>query len=666
MIVSRSMEPGNIIEYIDQQKIICGIILEAKNQRLRVLTETAREVKLSENRVSHISKKRLPAIASREEMMKALKESVALRKKLSSEINVEELWDVLLDENDWLDAETIAGVCFTESSPDHESAVLRALFDNRFYFKFSGDKFLPYSREHVESVIAQSKEAERIEAYVNDCAAWIRKMQASPQKNVPDEYSSLIRMLRSYYLFENDCRDSQLVKNILNKSGIENNDKIFSLLVSLGIWEEDENIDLQRLDITEEFPSDVMHQAQGVSRTDKAFSTEAARRDLTHLKAVTIDGQATRDFDDALSLEPSGDGYILGIHIIDVAHYISRDTTLDREAMNRASSIYTPDRKIPMLPPLLSENICSLKVDELRPAISVMVRVSRFGEFQDYEIVPSSIRVSRQLSYTEANKLAESDAELQIMHRIAQTFREKRLGAGATQITLPEVNVWIEPSGEITISRIDRDSLSRMLVAELMIMGNWLMARFLKENGLPAIFRTQPEPKQRLYKGESDSIFLNMMQRRQLSRALVLTNPEPHSGLGLDAYVTATSPIRKYSDLATQRQIKSVLGMGSPYSSDEVKGLLMRIDSPVGNVNRIQQTRKKYWILKYLEGKTGTREEALVLDQKRNGCNIILMNYMLDCFLPTSSGSILKPQDTVQVVIQHANARKDLLSVFLG
>lgn len=660
------MEPGNIIEYIDQQKIISGIILESKNQRLRILTETGREAKLSENRVSHISKKRLPALASRDDMMKALKEAVSLRKKLASEINVEELWEVLLDENDWMDSETIAGVCFTESTPDHESAVLRALFENRFYFKFSGDKFLPYTREHVEHVMEQAREAERVESYINDSAEWIRKMLASPVRKVPDGYSDLIGLLRSYYLFESEFRNAQLAKNILARAGIENSDKIFNLLVSLGVWDEDENIDLHRLDLSEEFPSDVMHQAQGVARADKPFASEPSRRDLTHLKALTIDGQATRDFDDALSLEPSGDGYSLGIHIIDVAHYILRETTLDREALSRASSIYTPDRKIPMLPPLLSENICSLKADELRPAISIMVKVSRFGEFQDYEIVPSFIRVSRQLSYTEANKLAESDAELQIMHRIAQTFRDKRLGAGAIQITLPEVNVWIEQTGEITISRVDRDSTSRMLVAELMIMGNWLMARFLKENGLPAIFRTQPEPKQRLYRGESESVFLNIMQRRQLSRALVLTHPEPHSGLGLDAYVTATSPIRKYSDLATQRQIRAALGLGSPYSEDEVKGLLMRIDPPMGNVNRIQQSRKKYWILKYLEGKTGSREDALVLDQKRNGYNVILLNYMLDCFIPTTSGSILKPQDTIQVVIQHANARRDLLSVYPG
>lgn len=664
------MEPGNIIEYIDQQKIICGIILESKNQKLRILTETAREVKLSENRVSHISKKRIPAISSREDMLRAVKDSVVKRKQLASEVNVEELWEVLLDENDWLDAETIAGVCFTESSPDHESAVVRALFENRFYFRFSGDKFLPYSREHVEQSITQAAEAERLEGYIENAAAWMRKVLVSPEKTVPDEYRDLVSMLKKYFLFENESRNTQLVRNILSRSGIDTNDRIFDILVSLGIWDINENIDLLRLEISEDFPEDVIHQANGVSnaasRGGRDFLSDPARKDLTHLKAITIDGQATKDFDDALSLEQSGDGYILGIHIIDVAHYVHPDTTLDREAMHRASSIYTPDRKIPMFPPLLSENICSLKADETRPAISVMVKVSRFGEFQEYEIIPSSIRVARQLSYTEANKLAESDAEIQILHRIAQTFRERRLAAGALQITLPEINVWLEPDGEITISRIDRDSISRMLVAEIMIMGNWLMASFLKKNHLPAIFRSQPEPKQRLYRGESDSIFLNMMQRRQLSRALVLTSPESHSGLGLDAYVTATSPIRKYSDLATQRQIKSVLGFNPPYSEEDVRHLLMRIDPPMGNVNRIQQSRRRFWLLKYLESRMGAKEEALVLDQKRNGFNIILTGYMLDCFMPVSSGTVLKPQDSIQVVIQYANARKDLLSVFQG
>ncbi|MBW2564715.1 MAG: RNB domain-containing ribonuclease [Deltaproteobacteria bacterium] len=381
---------------------------------------------------------------------------------------------------------------------------------------------------------------------------------------------------------------------------------------------------------------------------------------------MTIDGQATIDFDDALSIEDVGNHYRLGIHIVDVGHFIPKGSVIDYEAFERASSIYMPDRKISMLPPHLAENLCSLKAGELRPAISTMIKLTPAADIIDYEIIPSLVKVKHQLSYYDVNLLAEKDKAIVILRDIAAKYRESRLSSGAIHISLPDINVWIDEDDLITVNKINRESPGRMLVAELMIMGNSLSARFLADHKIPAIFRTQPDPRERLYKGEEGTLFQNYMQRRYLSRFILNTEHKRHSGLGLDCYVTATSPIRKYFDLVTQRQLRSVFGMEKPYTHEEIDKIIMSLEQPMSNVSRIQQRRNRYWILKYLEKKVGQKEEAIVLYKRRDRYQILIPEYMIECDLSLPGSIDLKPKDLIRVTLQHVNARKNSFSVFMG
>ena len=262
--------------------------------------------------------------------------------------------------------------------------------------------------------------------------------------------------------------------------------------------------------------------------------------------------------------------------------------------------------------------------------------------------------------------IAENDREIGILYDIAKKFRDFRLGRVAVQITLPEINIWTNEAGELTISRVQRESPGRMLVAEIMIMANWLMASFLAKQDAPAIFRFQPEPRGRLYKGNEGTLFQNWMQRKLLSRYVLGQEPEHHSGLGLEAYVTATSPIRKYYDLATQRQIRAILGLEETYSIKEIEHIIQLLEQPMSCVLKIQNSRHRYWLLKYLETRINQKEEALVLFKRKNSYQVLIKEYMIECELPVSIGIDLKPEDLIQVRIQHVNARKDVLSVYMG
>jgi len=670
VVIVLPMESGSIVEYIDRQKIMCAVVLEVKNQRLRLLTENNREVKLSAGRLLHKDSARLNLSMGRDKMVDALREVASKRKALHSQVDIKDLWEILNTEQVWIDLETMTEFCFPDSpGGDHESAVIRAFFDDRLYFKFNLDRFFPNSARQVELLTAQRLEETRKNRIVELGGSWLKSLVngTSPPVDVSEADSQeILNILKSYYLFEKESKDCALARAMISNSGIEPTSALFPLLVKLNVFDENENIDLLRFEVSVEFDDTTLQSAQQLIVSPRDLFADNVRRDLTSLSLMTIDGQSTLDFDDALSIEKVGANYRLGIHIVDVGHFVGKDDRIDQEALARGSSIYMPDQKISMLPAALAEGLCSLKAGELRPAVSTMVNLSPSKEIIDYEILPSLINVKQQLSYYDVNLVADQNPDVLILREIAEKFRRRRLDGGAVQITVPEVNVWLADDRSISVNKINRESPGRMLVSELMILANWLMAKFLAENGMPAIFRSQPEPRERLYRGDEGTLFQNWMQRRFLSRFVLDHKPGKHSGLGVDAYVTSTSPIRKYFDLINQRQLRAILGLEQPYNSEEIDQLIQMLQVPMSNVGKIQYGRHRFWLLKYLEQHIGRKEEAIVLNKRRNNYQILLTEYMIECDLPLSSGLELKPEDLIQVTIQNVKARKDLLQVAIG
>ncbi len=668
------MEPGRVVEYIDRQKILCAVVVEVKKQRLRLLSENNREVKLSAGRLLHRYTTCLDPSLGRQKMVEALKEIANRRRGLISQVDIKELWDILNTEQEWIDIDTMTEFCFPNNrTDDHVSAVIRAFFQDLFYFKFNPDGLFPNSVEQVDRLLARAEEKARRDKIIQEGADWLKLILTNNfrlTEPLSAEKIEIVDILKSIYLFENESRHFALGKDMLAKAGIKEIGRIFQILVKLGIWDQNENIDLFRFEIRVTFPAEVVESASTLVNT-KTGSTQIIlghdeRKDLTDVPAITIDGQATLDFDDAISLERVQDGYRLGIHIVDVGHFIKKGDKIDQEALSRGSSIYMPDGKIPMLPACLAEDLCSLKAGELRPAISTMVNLDPSYGIIDYEILPSLIKVKQQYTYYDVNQLLDELEDIADFREIGLEFRQTRLDAGALQISLPEINAWIDADGEITVNRINRESPGRLLISELMIMANWLMAKFLKQHGVPAVYRSQPAPKERLFKGNEGSLFQNAMQRRLLSRFILSSEPDHHSGLGLEAYITATSPIRKFFDLVTQRQVRAVFGKETPYSAAEIDNFINMLAQTTGNVARIQQNRMRYWVLRYLEKCIGQKEEAIVLLAFKKNYRILLPQYMIECDLPISSGVDLQPEDLIQVTIQRVRARENLLTVYMG
>jgi len=490
------MEPGTIVEYIDQQKILCAVILDMTDQRVHLLNENSIEVNQKISRLSHASQIRLKMNQGRVKLISSLKETALLRKTLSEQINIRELWEVISPMEEWVDLSTMAGLCFPENQTgDHEAAVIRACFENRIYFKFNQDSFFPYSEQQVERNIAKEKEKERRNFLIDSGGEWLRNILDGSVDQTTEDKRHFIEILKSYYLFGKESPHYSVGRAMLSRSGVENVEKIFKVMVKIGEWDLNQNIDLKRYGVPESFPESVLKAADAITDDFDLKSFEPSRKNLITLPLMTIDGQGTLDFDDALSIEPEGSYYRVGVHISDVCAYVKKGDIIDQEIINRGTSIYMPDMKIPMMPPRLAEDVCSLKAGEVRPAISVFFKVSRFAEVFDFEVVPSIIKVSRQLTYHDVDAMVDSDESVWTLHEIACNFNKKRVSNGAVIISIPETSIRVFDNREISVRKLDRESPGRMLVSEMMIMANWLMARFLAKNNMPAVFRAQPEPK---------------------------------------------------------------------------------------------------------------------------------------------------------------------------
>jgi exoribonuclease-2 len=342
---------------------------------------------------------------------------------------------------------------------------------------------------------------------------------------------------------------------------------------------------------------------------------------------------------------------------------------LDEEALDRATSLYLPDSKIPMLPPLLSEGVCSLRQGENRLALSLLIRFDQDDRLLDSRFTLSRVRVHRQLTYTDANDLIATDGTLGYLFRLGTRLRRQRLVKGALHLPLPELRIWVNSNGIIHISRVDRETPSQVVVSELMILANSLAAAELAARGVPAIYRSQEKPQEVLFDPNSagDDLYLKYRQRRFLSRAELGITPKPHNGLGMEAYTSWTSPIRRYVDLVVQRQLKSMaLGAPPAHDRDGLGEIVARVALPQSRAQLMKRQWTRYWVLKYLERERIKALDALVLDQGVRNYYLLLPDYLLEANMPLAEGRRLKPGDHFRVEIVKVDPREAVLKLTMA
>jgi exoribonuclease-2 len=284
------------------------------------------------------------------------------------------------------------------------------------------------------------------------------------------------------------------------------------------------------------------------------------------------------------------------------------------------------------------------------------VRFDEHGNRLGYRISLSAINVQKRLSYDEADLALEAgDESLQILHGVARQLRDARAARGAITFRRPELKVRVAGS-EIEIKKIDPNSPSRFIVSEMMILANGLSADFASVNALPVIYRTQ-EPREALAVEETPTVEALAFERlrKTFKRSRLSLTPGLHSGLGLTAYTQASSPIRRYADLVTQRQFTAMLtGQPIPHGREELLQILVSAEAAEQEIRAIEDRSTNYWLLEYLSRYMRERPlPAVALDAKGT---VELEDFFLRAKVSTAGK--LEPGQTVNVRIESIDPAK--------
>lgn len=661
--------PGQVLEFIETGRVVSGVCLEQKKNRIKALTETQREVQIAEARVLYLGDTRLGMGHPREVLAAALREISARREELSRQVDVKGLWEVLQGEGEEFSAREMAELAFGQlADHDHVSALIRAMLADRVYFRFRPEGFRPNPPETVEKILLQREREERRERFLEQGSRWIRSLWEGQPVEPPTFREEILELLKEHAIFGTSAPRLEKAQELLRRAGMNHPLASFNTLVRLGVWNRDENLLAHRFGIKRAFPPQVEQEAK-VACSRLGLRDEAWREDLKDLHVFTVDSPRTRDVDDALSMEFLPNGRVcIGIHITDVASRVPADSLLDKEAFRRGTSIYLPEERIPMFPPAISEEFCSLRQGERRPAVSLFLEVTREGEILGHRFVLSWVRVARRLSYEEVDLEVENgDQTMGCLYRVALGFRNQRVEMGALLLPLPEVTVRVENSGEIILERRDRESPAQILVSEMMIKANWIAAVHMKEAGVACLYRVQPEPRERILEsGGQGDLLRNYKQRKLLSRAVTQLEPGFHSGLGLCPYTTVTSPIRRYTDLVVQRQLVSILRGDPPaISLQDLETILPQCEEASGQAAQMEQARQRYWMLRYLESKKGEQTRGLVLGLYNKRLQVLLTDYMMEVSVPAKAMGWFHEGREVQVRILRARPLEDEIKVEL-
>ncbi len=652
---------GKIVEFIENERFVCALCIGKKTGKIRVLTADNREQNLSPNRIILVSKKTVNLSRPREELLSFLKKEEEERERLKKEVNVKELWELLKDEEENFSNEELAQLVFGEKSNDvHVSALVRALFEDRVYFKFKNKTFIPNPEDKVQQIIRQREEERIKKQKIEKGSRWLRDIIEGRETEKPDFAEGIIEGLEKIYIFGREADDYEFTHQLLVKAGISDPEQIRRILVKVGRWEEDENIDLIRYKIPVDFSSKVAEEVTKIKA--KAFEKEG-REDLTDLDTFTIDGEETKDFDDALSIEFENGKILLGIHISDVSSWIKPETNIDLEARKRGISCYLPRRQIPMLPADLSHDFLSLKKGEKRLALSLILEMDPDGNILNHRFVPSIIEVKEQLTYDTVDKRLGKDKRFDELYRIASYLKKERIKKGALDISLPEVKIRFEGNIPVSFELIPQDTPAHVIVSEFMILYNWLIAKLSLKKGIPILFRTQEKPSEIIQKKEGmERIFYVLQQKRKIGPMSITTIPGPHSALGLDIYTHATSPLRRYLDLIVQRQVISFLKEGKYiYEPEELEKIRMEVVSSVKDVQIVTRNRFRYWTIKYLSMHIGESFDAIILDELKNKYRIVLCDFLILAEMKKKERILFYPGQRIKVRVKKADPWRDIL-----
>ena len=442
---------------------------------------------------------------------------------------------------------------------------------------------------------------------------------------------------------------------------------------------------IDEFNLPRRFPRNIVEEASRLSllRPEDREHRRLKRKDLRSLPTVTIDGERAKDFDDAISIKIAKHGYTLYVHIADVGFYVGWNSAIDLEARRRGTSVYFPDRVLPMLPRELSEDLCSLKPKVERRAFTVEMDFDRNGNRLDAKFYPSIIVSDERMTYTSVRKILVDNNrherekyeyllhDFDLMAELCSILRNKRLERGSLDFDLPEPEVLLDIQGRPeAIVKAERN-YAHMIIEEFMIAANEAIAEYLEGLGMPVIYRVHEEPDPlkfedtvkvfksvcrarcpskpkdfsellKIIKGKPEEEIITYMILRSLKQARYSHINVGHFGLASRCYTHFTSPIRRYPDLVVHRILQEVLHKKHlpDKRTQELIQILPDIAFTSSRMERLADKAEtevidamRTWFMK---DKVGDKFDAKVVNITPYGLKVRLKDFYVEGFLHVS------------------------------
>ena len=424
------------------------------------------------------------------------------------------------------------------------------------------------------------------------------------------------------------------------------------------------------------FPSQVLEEANHIP-LELLTKDLHGREDLRTASIFTIDPDDARDFDDAINIARTEDGWTVGIHIADVSHYVKAGSALDREAFRRGNSVYLPDRVLPMLPERLSNGVCSLRPHEDHLTKSVFVHFTPSGHIRGYRFAATVIRSIARLTYREAFSIlqakpaGELEEDIHQAWKLASILRSRRFKHGALELDMPEVRLRVDEQGKAIALEREENDASHQLIEEFMLLANEVVGREMKNRAIPSIYRIHEDPDpERLLEFEEQVRSYgfkvgNLTQRREMQRFLkflvgrpeegalkvgllrslrkAIYSPEAlgHYGLSKTDYAHFTSPIRRYADLVVHRAFGNLLlnSRKRPPRSIDLAGISEHISTTERVAADAEREAVRLKKLEYFAGliRRPHRLEGAVIEARNYGLMVELTKELMVGLIHVSS-----------------------------
>jgi exoribonuclease-2 len=576
-----------------------------------VIDEDGKEINLPSNRLYYLPKSSKPLMQDKVVLVNELK---ALREKILEEENLlQNIWELIHTEPKEYSISELTELYFGRDSLKDHLTLRFQLLSDKTYFRREANNFIPRSPEAKEAAItelaANAQKIARAESLLNFLLAKINGDEALPPLDVKRELRLLFKVAAggdftsakdeglSNILLEYLVKELKVRKIVDIPSNQPHNEAAFQILLTASLIKEDQNLFFLRENFREEFSEEALLAADNLKEEVSMPQEEA-------IPVFTIDDESATDLDDALHFTEIGDGkYELGVHITCVARFLKSGTVLDKVGRLRGSSVYCTDVKAHLLPSILSEEIFSLLPDAPRLSLSGTFILDPNGVLlEEPRFALKVIKSVKRYSYDEVDVNFSTDSTLKALVNLGEKLEEKRVANGAVIQSNHEI-VAVLREGEVVLEENRDDTPARRLIREAMILYNSEIAKFGASAKLPLPYRSQEAPDDLgpMFLTPEAGAAYNYELRGRFKRSKIGVHPSLHWSLGVDAYVQATSPIRRYLDLIAQRQVLNFLE-GSPlYTEDDLEEIINQSEGALGKVRNISRDSRRYWMLRYLE-----------------------------------------------------------------